>query len=59
MQRLRRTIAEMVTHRFVYRPTVQMSFCDSIEGRTATLHVARMIDRGEAVEVEPGRYRAA
>ena len=54
-----RTIADMVSHRFVYRPTVEMSFCDSIEGRTATLHVARMLERGEAVEVEPGRYRAA
>jgi glyoxylase-like metal-dependent hydrolase (beta-lactamase superfamily II) len=54
-----RTIAEMVAHRFVYRPHVEMSFCDSIEGRTAELHVARMLERGEAVEVEPGRYRAA
>jgi hydroxyacylglutathione hydrolase len=54
-----RTIAEMVAHRFVYRPHVQMSFCDSIEGRTAELHVARMLERGEAVEVDPGRYRAA
>ena len=53
-----RTIAEMVAHRFVYRPHVEMSFCDSIEGRTATLHVARMLERGEATEVEPGRYRA-
>ena len=26
-----RSIDEMVKHRFVYRPHVEMSFCDSIE----------------------------
>jgi glyoxylase-like metal-dependent hydrolase (beta-lactamase superfamily II) len=54
-----RTVAEMVAHRFVYRPHVEMSFCDSIEGKTAELHLARMLTRGEAVEVDSGRYQAA
>jgi hypothetical protein len=52
-----RTLEEMVKHRFVYRPHVEMSFCDSIEKRTAELHLARMIERGEATEVETGRYQ--
>ncbi len=51
------TIAEMTEHRFVYRPTVQLPFANSVEGRTATLHVERMISRGEVTEVAPGRYQ--
>jgi glyoxylase-like metal-dependent hydrolase (beta-lactamase superfamily II) len=51
------TVDEMVAHRFVYRPHVQHVFADSVERRTATLHLERMVRRGEAVEVEPGRYR--
>jgi glyoxylase-like metal-dependent hydrolase (beta-lactamase superfamily II) len=53
------TIAEMVDHRFVYRPHVEMPIVDRVERRTSELHVARMLERGEAIEVEPGRYRAA
>lgn len=52
-----RTIDEMVAHRFVYRPHVETTFLESVEARTADLHVARMIERGEATEVEPGRYQ--
>jgi glyoxylase-like metal-dependent hydrolase (beta-lactamase superfamily II) len=53
------TLDEMVKHRFVYRPHIEMSIVDRVERRTAELHVARMLDRGEAVEVDPGRYRVA
>jgi glyoxylase-like metal-dependent hydrolase (beta-lactamase superfamily II) len=53
------TLDEMVEHRFVYRPHVEMSIVDRVERRTAELHVARMLDRGEAIEVDPGRYRVA
>jgi len=28
-----------------------------VERRTAELHVARMLDRGEANEVDPGRFQ--
>ncbi|HAZ32820.1 MAG TPA: MBL fold metallo-hydrolase [Acidimicrobiaceae bacterium] len=52
-----RSVDEMVKHRFVYRPHVEMSFCDSIEKRTAELHLARMIERGEAAEVDAGLYQ--
>ncbi len=53
-----RTIDEMVARRFVYRPHVDIPFVATVEARTAQLHVARMLDRGEAIEAEPGRYRA-
>lgn len=51
------TIADMVEHRFIYRPHVEMAFVDSVERRSAEMHVARMIRQDDAVEVEPGRYR--
>ncbi len=53
------TVADMVEHRFVYRPHVEMAFVDSVERRSAEMHVARMIRRGEAVEVGPGVHRRA
>ncbi|MEM7326690.1 MAG: MBL fold metallo-hydrolase [Actinomycetota bacterium] len=52
-----RTIEDMVATRFVYRPHVEHVFADSVERRTATLHLARMLERGEAAEVEPGRWQ--
>lgn len=52
-----RTIDEMVAHRFVYRPHVEHSFAAAVERRTAELHVQRMLTRGEATEVEPGRVQ--
>jgi len=54
-----RTVGELAAHRFVYRPHVELVFVDSVERRCAELHVARMLARGEAVEVAPGRYQAA
>ena len=54
-----RTIEEMAAHRFIYRPHVDHVFADSVERRCAEMHVDRMLARGEAVEVEPGRYQAA
>jgi len=53
------TIEEMAEHRFVYRPHVDIAFVETVEGRTAELHVARMVDRGEVVEVDPGRFQRA
>lgn len=53
------SLEEMVEHRFIYRPHVEMDIVEPVERRSAELHLARMIDRGEASEVEPGRYRAA
>ena len=52
------TIADMVEHRFIYRPHVEMAFVDSVERRSAEMHVARMIRQGEASEIEPDFFRA-
>jgi glyoxylase-like metal-dependent hydrolase (beta-lactamase superfamily II) len=52
-----RSIEEMAAHRFIYRPHVEAPFLESVERRSAELHVQRMLRRGEAIEVEPGRYR--
>lgn len=53
-----RSIDEMAAHRFVYRPHVQHVFAESVERRCAAMHVQRMLVRGEATEVAPGRYQA-
>ena len=53
-----RTVADMVTRRFVYRPHVDIPFVDTVERRTAELHLERMVRQGEASEVEPGLFRA-
>ena len=54
-----RTVADMVATRFVYRPHVEHVFADSVEKRTAELHLERMVTRGEVAEVEPGIWQAA
>ena len=51
------SVEEMVSHRFIYRPHVEMPIVESVEARSAQLHIQRMVERGEAREVEPGRYR--
>ncbi len=53
-----RTLDDMVANRFVYRSHVEGYFIDNVERRTSELHLQRMIDRGEAVEVDPGKYQA-
>ena len=54
-----RSIDDMVAHRFIYRPHVESTFVTSVEHRSATLHVERMIARGEAVVLEDGRFQAS
>ncbi|HYN31492.1 MAG TPA: MBL fold metallo-hydrolase [Ilumatobacteraceae bacterium] len=54
-----RSIDDMRAHRFIYRPHVKMPFVESVEARSADLHVQRMLRRGEALEVEPGRFQRA
>ncbi len=51
------SLDEMAARRFVYRPHVDIPFVHTVERRTADLHVARMLHRGEAVEVEPGLFK--
>ena len=53
-----RTLADMAEHRFIYRPHVDIPFVGTVEARSAELHIERMLTRSEAVEVEPGRFKA-
>jgi DNA-binding transcriptional ArsR family regulator len=53
------TMDEIVEHRFVYRPGVEMPFVTSVERRSMTMHLGRLLAAGGVVEVEPGRWRAA
>jgi glyoxylase-like metal-dependent hydrolase (beta-lactamase superfamily II) len=54
-----RTLADMVAHRFVYRPGVQISFADHVEGRTARQHLDRFERRGQVTRTDDGRWLAA
>ena len=51
------SIAEMADHRFIYRPHVEAPFLESVERRSAEMHVQRMLRRGEATEIAPGRFQ--
>jgi hydroxyacylglutathione hydrolase len=51
------SLEEMAARRFVYRPHVDVPFVETVEHRTAELHVARMLERDEALEVEHGRFQ--
>ena len=51
-----RSLDELAEHRFIYRPHVDLPIVNSVERRSAQLHLDRMVDRGEVSEVEPGRY---
>ncbi|HUF97231.1 MAG TPA: MBL fold metallo-hydrolase [Ilumatobacter sp.] len=52
------SLEEMAAHRFIYRPHVEHTFADTVERRTAELHVQRMLTRAEATEVAPARFQA-
>ncbi|MEM7413403.1 MAG: MBL fold metallo-hydrolase [Myxococcota bacterium] len=54
-----RTLDDMADRRFVYRPHVEAPFVSSVERRSAELHVARMLARGEARDCGDGRFQAA
>ncbi|MCW0216306.1 MAG: MBL fold metallo-hydrolase [Pseudonocardia sp.] len=53
-----RTLADLVEHRFVYRPHVEAPHVETVEARTAEQHIARLVRTGVVAEIEPGRYRA-
>jgi glyoxylase-like metal-dependent hydrolase (beta-lactamase superfamily II) len=54
-----RTMAEIVAHRFVYRPGAAVPYADAVERRSMGQHVARLAAAGRVREVEPGRWAAA
>src|SRR5262249_15443220 len=53
-----RTVAEMVAHRFVYRPHDDVLWADAVERRSAVQHLDRLCRAGRVAEVEPGRFQA-
>jgi glyoxylase-like metal-dependent hydrolase (beta-lactamase superfamily II) len=52
-----RSIDDIATHRFVYRPADPVSFAEPVERRSMSQHVDRLVAAGRVREVEPGRYR--
>ncbi|MCP3854296.1 MAG: MBL fold metallo-hydrolase [Actinomycetia bacterium] len=53
-----RTVDDIVSHRFVYRPQIEGDHIDSVEHRSMTQHLVRLERDGQVHQVEPGHYRA-
>lgn len=53
-----RSMAEIVEHRFVYRPGDAVAFADAVEQRSAQQHLDRLIDAGRVQTLADGRYHA-
>lgn len=51
-----RTLADVVRHRFVYRPRDPVPFADAVERRSMSQHLDRLVAAGRVREVEPGRF---
>ena len=54
-----RALPDIVAHRLVYRPGLDVMWADEAETRTAQRHLARLLRDGRVHEAEPGHYRAA
>lgn len=54
-----RTVAELVARRIVYRPHDEVLYADPVERRSIAQHLDRLVGRGAATEVEPGRFLAS
>jgi glyoxylase-like metal-dependent hydrolase (beta-lactamase superfamily II) len=51
------TLADVVAHRFVYRPQDEISWADPVERRSMGQHLARLLRDGAVRELEPGLYQ--
>ncbi len=51
-----RQLHEIVEHRLVYRPHVQMPFVDAVERRTAQLHLERLTRHGQVTRTDDGSF---
>jgi glyoxylase-like metal-dependent hydrolase (beta-lactamase superfamily II) len=54
-----RTLDEIVSHRFVYRPGDAVSYADAVEVRSMSQHLDRLIAGGRVREVDARRYLAS
>ncbi len=52
------TLADMVQHRFLYRPHVELPWADSAEERTSRQHLDRLLGQGRIVATEQGGFVA-
>jgi glyoxylase-like metal-dependent hydrolase (beta-lactamase superfamily II) len=50
------TLAEIVAHRFVYRPKDPVSFADGVERRSMSQHIDRLLRTGRLKALGDGRY---
>ena len=53
-----RTLAEIIAHRFVYRPQDAVPFAAPVEQRSMSQHLERCLSDGRIREVEAGRFEA-
>ena len=53
-----RSLDDIVRHRFVYRPTAQVSLADGVELRSMSQDLERLVNSGRVRQLEPGRWRA-
>jgi hypothetical protein len=51
-------MADLVTHRFVYRPGVDLPWVDRAEENAARQHLDRLLADGRVAEVGPDAWRA-
>ena len=51
------TMSDIVAHRFIYRPGVDLLFADHVERTSMTMHLTRLQRTGAVLEIEPGRFR--
>lgn len=54
-----RSMDEIVRHRFIYRPGVEILWADHVEQRSMTMHLTRLLRDGGVAEMAPGLFRAA
>ncbi|MYR05457.1 MBL fold metallo-hydrolase [Gordonia sp. SID5947] len=51
-----RTVPDIVAHRLVYRPHVDLPFVDAVERRTAQLHLERLVAHEQVIETDDGVF---
>src|SRR5262249_34557161 len=53
-----RSLAGLVAHRFVYRPTDAVAYAGPVERRSMSQHLDRLTAAGRVEQPEPGRFVA-
>ncbi len=53
-----RTLADVIAHRFIYRPGDDLDFIDDVERRSMTQHLSRLAAAGRVEEIGPEHFVA-